>query len=165
MKYLILISSLILFSFYNEKKIKKIAVKTWKQTDITLREQSSNLEDVLQSYVVLRQNDTIGSIYIVRSYGCKVGGCSAPTKENKQSSTYEAFEFALFLTKNRQIKKVEILNYSGEYGYEICRGKWLHQFQQKPFPYILDENIDGISGATISATHLIESINKILASL
>ena len=165
MKHLILLSTLIFFSFYNEKKIRKLAEKTWNRTNIILHEQNSNLEDVLQSYIVLSQNDTIGSIYIVRSYGCKVGGCSAPTKENKQSSTYEAFEFTLFLSPSKQIKKVEILNYSGEYGYEICRRKWLNQFQQKTVPYVLEGNIDGISGATISATHLIESINNILERL
>lgn len=57
------------------------------------------------------------------------------------------------------ILKIDISDYGGEYGYEICRAKWLKQFNGKSSGFILEENIDGISGATVSATYLIDDVN------
>ena len=52
-------------------------------------------------------------------------------------------------------------NYGGDYGYEICNPRWLAQFVGSSFGFKIDENVDGIAGATVSATYLIEDLNHV----
>ena len=120
---------------------------------------SSLKGDVITLSAVKSKNETIGYACYTTAFGCKVGGCAAPSNPNAQS--YETFDYIVVYDTDLNIKKVDIANYGGEYGYEICRQKWLSQFIGKNRGFELEKNIDGISGATVSATFLIDDLNDI----
>ena len=144
-----------------EKKIEKLVKKVWKGTELSLQEVKldSTIENITQLHKVYSEKKLLGYACYTYSHGCKVGGCSAPSDDVDDS--YEIFEYMVVYDKNLAILKVDIANYGGEYGYEICRSSWLKQFIGKPKKYKLEENIDGISGATVSASYLIDDINTL----
>jgi len=161
-----LIVLLLLFSFSNpDKKINKLIKKVWKDVELSMSqiELDPTPENITQLNRVYGNGELIGYACYTYSNGCKVGGCSAPTKNRDE--TYEVFEYIVIYDTNLVIQKVDIANYGGEYGYEICRSSWLKQFIGKKNGFRLNENIDGIAGATISATYLIDDINKLSKTL
>ena len=91
------------------------------------------------------------------AFGCKVGGCAAPSNPNVES--YETFDYIVIYDNSLSIIKVDIAEYGGQYGYEICRAKWLKQFVGSTSGFELGGNIDGITGATVSAKYLIDDLN------
>lgn len=168
MKFIIKISTIVLVlitlvAFATpEKKLNKIAAKVWKGEKIELQKMElpgSLKGEVITLSVVKSNNKIIGYACYTTAFGCKVGGCAAPSNPNAQS--YETFDYIVVYDANLNIKKVDIANYGGEYGYEICRPKWLSQFIGKNRGFELEKNIDGISGATVSATFLIDDLNDI----
>ena len=143
-----------------EKKINKIAAKVWKDKELELQsmEVPDSLRNDLVSLSVIKSNGkTIGYACYSTAFGCRIGGCAAPSNPNVQS--YETFDYIVVYGTDLKIKKVDIANYGGEYGYEICRPKWLSQFIGKNKGFELNNNIDGISGATVSAKFLIDDLN------
>jgi len=158
---------LLLFSFSNpEKKIHKLIKKVWKDVELSMKQ--VELEyipvNITQLNKVFGNNELLGYACYTYSTGCKVGGCSAPSPE-KRDETYEVFEYIIIYDTNLIIQKVDIANYGGDYGYEICRPGWLKQFKGKKNGFELNKNIDGIAGATISATYLIYDINSLSDTL
>lgn len=153
---------LVVFSFTNpDRKMERIVNKLWKDIECTIT--SVQLEDPLESLTKLNAiyttdgNTLLGYACYTYSHGCRIGGCSAPSA--KADDTYEVFEYIIIYDTKMNILKIDISDYGGEYGYEICRAKWLKQFNGKSSGFILEENIDGISGATVSATYLIDDVN------
>ena len=57
--------------------------------------------------------------------------------------------------KNQQVK---VLEYTSDYGYQIANKGWLKQFQQGE-KFTVNENIDAISGATISVNSFTQGVN------
>lgn len=115
--------------------------------------------EVVELNKVYSNKELLGYACFTTAKGCRIGGCAAP--DNPNSESYETFDYIVIYDTDFSILKVEVANYSGQYGYEICRAKWLSQFIGKTFGFKLEENIDGISGATISATYLIDDLNNI----
>ena len=76
---------------------------------------------------------------------------------------FEHFDFMVIYNRLKQIQKVKILLYKSAYGYEIGSKHWLKQFNDKDvqsnFKY--NEDIQAISGATVSARGLIKGVNRI----
>ena len=100
------------------------------------------------------------------AYGCQVGGCAKPKDNNDEAAqAYETFDYIVLFNPDFSIKKVEIAQYPGAYGYQICRRGWLTQFIGKTTSLKLNEDIDGVSGATISAQFLIDDINVVKDNL
>lgn len=158
----VFIGLFIVFSFSNpEKKIQKLISKIWKETELTLQtiELENAIENVSQINIIQSNGIDVGYACYTYSHGCKVGGCSAPSKDVDDS--YEVFEYIVIYDNDMNILKVDIANYGGEYGYEICRTKWLKQFKGQRSGFVLGGNVDGISGATVSATYLIDDLNKL----
>ncbi len=158
---------LLLFSFSNpEKKINKLIRKVWKNTELTMTQVKfeNTPENITQLNKVFGNEELLGYACYTYSTGCKIGGCSAPNPE-KRDETYEVFEYIVIYDTNLTIKKVDIANYGGDYGYEICRPGWLKQFNGGKNNFELNKNIDGIAGATISATYLIYDINSLSDTL
>ena len=150
------------FSFANpEKKIQKLIHKIWKNTEFTLQhiDLNNQIDDLSQLNAIVSDNDLLGYACYTYSHGCRIGGCSAPSSSTDDS--YEVFEYIVIYDTNLSILKIDIAEYGGEYGYEICRSKWLKQFEGETVGFMLNENIDGISGATVSATYLIDDLNKL----
>lgn len=145
------------------KKLTKLVEKNWKGEDIKMTK--LELPDSLQSelgllYSVQVDEILVGYACYATAFGCRIGGCAAPS-ENANVQSYETFDYIVLYDTNLDILLVDIVEYGGQYGYEICRASWLKQFQGKNRDFSLNENIDGITGATISAQYLIDDLNSV----
>jgi len=159
---LIIAGLAIAFAFANpNKKIHKIVSKLWKNQEIELIQM--NLSDSMKidfysiSEIIVNGKHA-GYACHTSAYGCRIGGCAAPSNPNAQS--YETFDYVLIYDENLLVKKIDITNYGGDYGFQICNPRWLSQFVGKSFGFKLNEDIDGISGATVSASFLIDDVNS-----
>lgn len=154
---------LLLFSFTNpEKQINKVVSRVWKGQEITMIQLSlpdSLQKDITQINEIRLHDKIIGYACYTSAFACQIGGCAAPSNPNAEA--YETFDYIVVYDSSFKILKVEIANYTGQYGYEICRQKWLSQFIGGTSDFKLEETIDGISGATVSATYLIQDLNKV----
>lgn len=105
----------------------------------------------------VQENDSfVGYSMISRAMGCKVGGCDKPKKED---AIFEEFYFMTAFDTQRKVKKVRVLEYTSNHGYQIANRGWLKQFEGQD-SVGLGYNIDGISGATISVKSIINSVNN-----
>jgi hypothetical protein len=79
---------------------------------------------------------------------------------------YEPFDFVVLYDPNRIIRQVEILVYRSDHGFEIMNKRWLAQFQgTHGCGLIYGKDIDAISGATLSAASLTETIAGICETM
>jgi hypothetical protein len=78
---------------------------------------------------------------------------------------HELISYAVGLDASGSIRQVEILAYREAYGFEIRNERWRRQFVgRRPGTRLrMDHEIQNISGATLSCTHLTDGINRILA--
>ena len=78
---------------------------------------------------------------------------------------HEFITYAVGLTAGGAVKGIEIMEYRESYGYEVREAKWRAQFTGKTAaaPLKLDEDIQNISGATLSSRHLTEGVRRVLA--
>ncbi len=111
---------------------------------------------------VLKNSDTLsGYSMITRALGCKLGGCDKPSTD---TISFEQFYFVTLFDSQKNIKKVRILEYTSDHGYQIANKGWLKQFEGgKKFE--VGANIDGISGATISVKSVTQGVNEQIAAI
>lgn len=145
-----------------DKKITKIVSKIWKNEAVILN--AINLPDSLSNefsslQAIKIKDSLVGYVCTATAFGCRVGGCAAPSNANVQS--YETFDYIVVYNTEIDIIQVDIANYGGTYGYEICNQKWLKQFEGNNSNFVLGKNVDGITGATVSANFLIDDLNAI----
>ena len=77
------------------------------------------------------------------------------------------FDYMVVLSPELIIKKAKVLIYREQHGRQIGTPRWLNQFNGMGIsdrPRI-NQEVDGISGATISATSMTQAVNKLLQSL
>lgn len=171
--YISLILTVIFSSFSftkKEKSIDKLVQKIWKTENIKrvpIKVPDSLKHNLSDSYILLQNDKVIGYACYTTAYGCQVGGCAKPKDElnNEAAQAYETFDYIVVFDANFSIKKIEIAQYPGAYGYQICRRSWLKQFTGKTPSLKLNEDIDGVSGATVSAQFLIDDLNTVKANL
>ncbi len=75
---------------------------------------------------------------------------------------FDHFDFMIVFNSELQIVHLKILNYRSHYGAEIRSKRWLKQFyknQSSDFNY--GNDIQAISGATLSAQSLTQKVNAI----
>jgi hypothetical protein len=153
----------VIFAFANaEKKLNKVVNKVWKGQEVQLEKvelPDSISKDFTCFNKVILNDETVGYACYTTAFGCRIGGCPAPSNPNVQS--YETFDYIVVYDAELNIKKVDIANYGGDYGYEICNPRWLSQFIGMNQGFKLNDNIDGISGATVSAQYLIDDLNGV----
>lgn len=79
---------------------------------------------------------------------------------------HEMITYAVALTPDGAVKRVEILEYRETYGGEIRNPAWRQQFVGKrPGSQLqLDKDIKNISGATLSSRHVTDGIRRLLAT-
>lgn len=189
MKHLILMMYLV-FGFTNQssdidlslkllKSIDKEIKKNWKGIDVTRSPliisdkitRDLNLE-VGKSFTLIKDVDTLAYLFVRRTNGCVIGGCTnnlvsnidAPISNNF-TERYEHFDYMVILNNDLSIKKVKILVYDGEYGYEITSKLWLKQFigySGSDLKYGTD--VQAISGATVSAQSITDDIQLLVQS-
>jgi Na+-translocating ferredoxin:NAD+ oxidoreductase RnfG subunit len=82
--------------------------------------------------------------------------------DSKQSK-FDTFDYMVILDKNLNIIKVNILEYREDYGGEICSNVFLKQFINKNYKsnISLGNDIQGISGATISCRSAVNGVKNI----
>ena len=79
---------------------------------------------------------------------------------------HEVITYAVALTPDGAVKRVEILEYRETYGGEIRSPAWRQQFVGKRFgaPVQLGKDIKNISGATLSSRHVTDGVRRLLAT-
>jgi len=90
-------------------------------------------------------------VFVGRVNSCRAGGCSISghAPGNLES---EYFDYFIFFDSSKTVKLVEVYNYQATHGYEISAKGWLKQFVgfSENDTLVVNKDIDGISGATIS---------------
>ena len=78
---------------------------------------------------------------------------------------HEFITYAVALDASGAVRGVEILDYRETHGGEIRNPKWRAQFNgvRHGAPLKLDEDIQNISGATLSCKHIAEGVRRVLA--
>ena len=109
-----------------------------------------------QLFTIYTSDTVCGYSMITRALGCKIGGCDKPSKD---TISFEEFFFLTAFDKQQNIKKVRVLEYTSDHGYQIANKGWLKQFE-KGKSFTVGENIDGISGATISVKSITNGVNN-----
>lgn len=142
-----------------EKQVKKL----FKQDiEFVFFAPPTNTDEISNSnfyYLKDVHNKHIGIAVITYANGCLIGGCSI---ENKNQNRYEKFYILSVYNPQKDLILVHILDYPGEHGFEISTKWWLKQFlgsSDKAFQY--RQNIDALSGATVSSQTVVNEINKI----
>lgn len=159
----LVILALMLFSFEIPKNLQKKVSKEIKATygvaDYSLSNIviSSKLNSTLpikvdnnNFYKIVSGNNVIGFVFLDR----------APSKTAE-------FDYLILLDESGTIRKSNVLIYREEYGGEIGSTRWLRQFIGKSTKDNLEykNNIDAISGATISVRSMINATNDVLKTV
>ena len=79
---------------------------------------------------------------------------------------HDEFEFLIFINLKKDVEFVRIVNYISDHGGEIASRRWLDQFigySGRDLKY--GEDIQAISGATISANSVVSRIKEIIGQL
>ena len=78
---------------------------------------------------------------------------------------HEMITYAVAINSKGVILGVEIMEYVESYGYEIKNKEWRKQFIGKTanHPIQLNQDIQNISGATLSAKHVTDGIKRVMA--
>ncbi len=100
-------------------------------------------------------------LYVGRVNSCRSGGCSVPFDEyNTENSEY--FDYFILFDKVFSVRKVQVFNYQATHGHEITTKGWLKQFIGYNGDEILrpGNNIDAISGATISVNSITNDVSE-----
>lgn len=100
-----------------------------------------------------------GSLCIVKKEGKAIGYVYI----SQTSGRTETFDYAVVFGTDLVTTKVKILEYRPPYGGAVASRFWLKQFTGKAIGYVFEyrRNVDAMSGATISATSIVQDINLV----
>ncbi|MFC2107483.1 FMN-binding protein [Bacteroidota bacterium] len=137
-----------------QKKVQKIVSKTFNLDGLTYN--NINLPDSIKreignshlegSFVSLHLNDSIIAYYVITS----------------ARGRFDYFDFLIIYNRELFVKKIEILEYRSDHGYQIANKKWLSQFYGiKGCELNYPKDIDAISGASISANSITEKVDQL----
>jgi len=101
-------------------------------------------------FEILNKEQTVGYFYVGK----------APSKTDE-------FDYMVLFDAELNVRKAKVLIYREDYGNEIGSRRWLKQFIGKTSDDNLKygQNIDAISGATISANSMTFAVNRLLKSI
>lgn len=155
--------------------IHKQLVKQWPNQDIKQTLIDTNLDPVCalffegnELFRLDNTDNTVGFLLLRRGFGCKIGGCGSSSDQGEgqicssDGNAYEYFDYVILLDVDLTILKVSVVDYPGDYGYEITSKGWLKQFNgYKGRQLKYGKDIDAISGATISANSITSDIMSV----
>ena len=126
-----------------EKKITSSLSKVFDTNNLQYKEIKKNYNRLI--FEVFDENRPLGYFALCRA-----------------KSMYDVFDYAIFFDLDSQIKDIRIFSYNEDYGYEIAARWFLKQFFEKKAGEKMSYNydIDGISGATVSAKSVTNDIKK-----
>src|SRR4051794_10448377 len=106
--------------------------------------------------------DKVQRVWDVRSGNARAGWFIIDRVLGK----HEMITYAVALTPDGAVKRVEILEYRETYGGEIRNPAWRQQFVGKRFgsPLQLGKDIKNISGATLSSRHVTDGVRRLVAT-
>ena len=106
--------------------------------------------------------DKVQRVWEVRSGSARVGWFIVDRVLGK----HEMITYAVALTPDGAVKRIEILEYRETYGGEIRNPAWRQQFVGKRFGSVvrLGKDIRNISGATLSSRHVTDGIRRLLVT-
>lgn len=117
-------------------------------------------------YAIREDNKPVAYIFLSEVAACNIGGC--PTyKAVEQDASSEYFDMMTILDIDSKIISIKILDYFSDYGYEITSKKYLRKFKGYKVCTISEEEdeIDAISGATISSYALEAKLGQLCGSI
>lgn len=141
-----------------EKKVHKSIVKTFKVENFQL-DKINILTTTDPSIKIINSNN----FYSIKSNAKTLGYALI---DKAKSKSYD-FDYLVLLNSELEIININILIYREEHGNEISSKRWLKQFfgLSTNDHAVLQKNIDGISGATISVRSMTNEMNNLLADL
>jgi len=151
-----------LYPEIKNKTFSKAVYKSFKVEDFKLKEMpilQNNFKGIF--HTIYEASDPIGYSYYGRVNTCRIGGCSsdgyAETSINFDS---EYFDYLALFDTDGAVVNLKIYNYNATYGYEVCSKFWLKQFKNYDGSKNIEfgKNIDGVSGATVSAEAMTNEI-------
>lgn len=76
---------------------------------------------------------------------------------------FEKIDYAVALGTDGAVRRIEILKYREKHGQEVKRRQWLDQFAGRDGSALLklEQDIDNITGATLSCAHLTDGVRRI----
>ena len=79
---------------------------------------------------------------------------------------HEFITYAVGLTDDGAVKQIEVMDYRETYGGQVRDEKWRAQFTGKKHgaKLKLDDDIQNISGATLSSRHIADGVRRLLAT-
>ena len=79
---------------------------------------------------------------------------------------HEFITYAVGLTADGAVKQIEVMDYRETYGGQVRDEKWRAQFTGKKYgaKLKLDDDIQNISGATLSSRHIADGVRRLLAT-
>lgn len=137
-----------------QKRIDKTLVKLFPKKVVELKEMDLSTK-LTSAYTSVRAV----KISRLKSVESNLGyACFASSKGKN-----DYFDYMVVFDKDLVIKQVKVLIYRSTYGGEIMSRSWLKQFigKSKGESLEMDKDIDGISGATLSAPSITEGIREL----
>ncbi len=111
------------------------------------------------------ENEDAIYVWLGSVFTCDLGGCTAAKKfESSSKGSSEYFELILTTNADQVISSLKITNYFSDYGYEVMAKSYTNKYVDNSvchFSTSTDNQIDVISGATISCDALMATIQGI----
>lgn len=149
------------------KSISRAVEKIWGVDDFNLKAcTDKNCSSNGCWYEVIHEEACIGMIYAGRVNSCRSGGCSIDA-EDEEKLSFEYFEYFLLADHSGKVLWVKVHNYQATQGHEVMSRGWLNQFKGLSMDkkITVGEDIETISGATISVNAITDDIQQVISCL
>ncbi|MBT8194991.1 MAG: FMN-binding protein [Bacteroidia bacterium] len=149
-----------------QKLVNRKLVKHFKVESIILKKSdrelmSANKQKTTPYYNVYNEKEELLAHFVFNiTDACSFGGCAVPGKQKSSGIFHDKIYYYVILNTDYTVQDIKVLEHESSYGMEIGTRYWLKQFfNTKPGNYKLGDNIDGISGATVSVQAMIDDLN------
>lgn len=178
MKKIVLFSTFFLVPFLVDsfdsninRKIERRSKKLFgPDTEVVLLENTppkfaNNDKHVFDFFALQHVNETKGYVVHGKANICYFGGCNkleGEAESNKKGR--EEVKYIAYFNDAQEVLWIDIVDFESSYGYEIAASWWLKQFyNRKPGQFEIGNNIDGISGATVSCEQFVDEMNALVS--
>ena len=149
------------------KKIHKAITKVWKVEAFEVVDHPLNNErDCYDNgcwLKVIVEGRELGMVYVGRVNSCRSGGCAIDPL-NEEALSFEFFDYFMLAELTGEVRWVKVFNYEATQGHEVMSRGWLNQFRgvMPGNNLVFGQDIESISGATVSASAITNDIQEIL---
>ena len=153
-----------------EQKIGREIEKIFEISDFELEIQKElsikciGQEEFSKQINVTQEGKLLATVFTRRVHTCDPNACSDPTlTASKNPEDLEFFDYFIIINNDSIVKNITVYNYQATHGHEVAKRSWLSQFIDKQAESLIyEKNIDGISGATVSAQNFTFEIEYLL---